>query len=354
MVGVLNVNDHDVVGKQQNLVGMQLACVLVRERLGWHELGVAHKLGHVGARTRERVEDVNPLAAQSATEFPLKRSIGGMEHVVHDLDGCINDAELLARAGKGLSEEVVVEVLDEGLTVGIGTAEGGATADAAVELVEATLVVNGEVADTVSLEGVEEILNGDRDRVRLREGVVTEESIEDRQRHHVLGDHLDSSPFGNARIERIAQRSQERVHSLASHRVPSDSTFDLLDVSLGDAAHVLGPAGPVDLAAALLDSLGVNGTLEISHTEVEGERRLAIRAPTMSAARLLGIGPPRLATNAKTLILLADLTHGEAVNVSVNALIVTSQRLQNTPHDVKGIRLVKCLLRCQLRGNSYG
>ena len=64
----------------------------------------------------------------------------------------------------------------------------------------------------------------------------------------------------------------------------------------------------------------------------------------MSATRLLGIGPPRLAANAKTLILLANLAHGEAVNVSVNALVVTSQRLQNTPHDVKGIRLIKRLL----------
>lgn len=96
---------------------MQLACVLVRECLGGHELGVAHKLGHVGTRARERVEDVDSLVAQPATKFPLERSIGGVEHVVHDLDGRVHDAELLARAGERLREKLVVQVLDEGLAV---------------------------------------------------------------------------------------------------------------------------------------------------------------------------------------------------------------------------------------------
>lgn len=161
MVGILNVNDHDVVGEKQYLVGVQFARVLGGKPVGGHKLGITHKLGHIGTRTRERVQDVNPLVAQSATEFSLKRSIGGVEHVVHDLDRCIDDAELLARTGKGLSKEVVVEVLDEGLTVRVGAAEGGATADTAIELVEAALVVGGEVSDAVPLESIEELGDGD-------------------------------------------------------------------------------------------------------------------------------------------------------------------------------------------------
>lgn len=188
---------------------MQLARVLGGKPVGGHKLGITHKLCHIGARTRERVQDVNPLVAQSATKFPLKRSIGGVEHVVHDLDGRVHDAKLLARAGKSLSEEVVVQVLDEGLTVGIGTAEGGATADAAVELVEATLVVNGEVADTVSLEDIEELGNGDRHGVGSREGVVAEKGVEDGKRDHVLGNHLDCRLLGDAGVEGITQRAQE-------------------------------------------------------------------------------------------------------------------------------------------------
>lgn len=96
---------------------MQLAHILGGKPVGGHKLGVTHKLCHIGARARERVENVDSLVAQPATEFPLKCPIGGMEHVVHDLDGRVHDAELLARAGKSLSEEVVVQILDEGLTV---------------------------------------------------------------------------------------------------------------------------------------------------------------------------------------------------------------------------------------------
>lgn len=184
---------------------MQLAHVLARKGIQRHELGVAHELGHIGARAGERVQNVHALVGKPAAELPLQGAVGGVKHVVHYLDRRVDDAQLLARAGEGLGEELVVEVFDEGLAVGVGAAEGRAAAHAAVELVQAALVVGGEVADAVAPEGVEKARDGHGDGVGLGKGVVAEERVKDGQRHHVLGHHLHGRLLGDAGVERVAQ-----------------------------------------------------------------------------------------------------------------------------------------------------
>ena len=135
VVGVLHVHDHDVVCKQEDLVGVQLVGVLLGQGVYRHKLGIAHELGHVGARSGEGVEDVHVPVAEALPELPLECPVSGVQHVAHYLDGCVHDTELFARACERLAEEVIVEVLDEGLAVGVGAAEARTTTHARIELV---------------------------------------------------------------------------------------------------------------------------------------------------------------------------------------------------------------------------
>lgn len=177
-------------------------------------------------------------------------------------------------------------------------------------------------------EGVEEARDGDGDGVRPGEGVVAEQGVEHGQRHHVLGDHLHGRTLRDPRVEGVAKGPEEGGHGARGHGVLRHSGLNLGHVRLGDAAHVLGPAGPVDLAAALLDGLGVDRALEVGHAEVERHAHLAaLGTASAPAVGLLGVGRARLAADAEALVLLARLAHGQAVDVGVDALVVASQGL---------------------------
>ena len=336
---------------------MQLARVLGGQLLQGHELGVAHKLRHVRPGARERVQDVHPLVAQALAELAPHRAVGCVQHVVHDLQRRVHDAQLLARARERLREELVVQVLDQRLAVGVRAAEARAAPHARVELVQAALVLVGEVADAVALKGLDELRDRDRDRVRLGEGVVVEQGVEHRQRHHVLRDHLDGRLLAHAGVQRVPKRAQEAVHGLAGHGVLGHRSLDLLDVPLRDAAHVLGPAGPVDLVAALLHGLGVDGALQEGRAELDRHLRAvaAARAGSrrVAAARALVVAPAASLADAQALALPARLSHGQAVDVGVDALVVASKRLQHAPHHVEGVRLVERVHGRHLRRDGH-
>ena len=136
------------------------------------------------------------------------------------------------------------------------------------------------------LQRRKERVDSDRHRIRFRKLKVSEERVKDRNRNHVLGDHLDGILLRYAGIERVAQTREEDLEALAYLLIILHEQADALDVALGDARDVCRPGIPVDARAALLDKRCVHRALPALYGE-EREAQLHALGNLRSLALLL-------------------------------------------------------------------
>ena len=69
MVRMLNVDGGDVISKQQNLVEIDFARVLVRQLFSRDELLILQQVYDEGARAGERIENTHALVGQAFAEL---------------------------------------------------------------------------------------------------------------------------------------------------------------------------------------------------------------------------------------------------------------------------------------------
>ena len=101
VVGGLDVDRGDVVGEQQDLVGVQLVGVLAGEVVRLDQAGLEQP-DDEGAGAGEGVEDVDALVGEACAEVLAQHVVGGAEDEVDDLDRRVDDAELSAVFGKAV------------------------------------------------------------------------------------------------------------------------------------------------------------------------------------------------------------------------------------------------------------
>jgi hypothetical protein len=89
-----DVDGGDVVGEQDDLVGVDLMPVFVRQFLRLDEVAL-EQAGDEGAGTGEGVDDVDTFAAERLAELALEQVVDAVDDEVHELDGGIDDAEPL-------------------------------------------------------------------------------------------------------------------------------------------------------------------------------------------------------------------------------------------------------------------
>lgn len=218
-------------------------------------------------RARERVEDVDALAAERLSELRLEDVLHAVEDEVDDLHRRVHDAQALGHLGERVAEELVVQ-LDDDLLLALRALD--ALRAQLHRIVEARERV-GFLLEAVLLEQLEDVLHRHRDRVLGRERVTREQRLEDRLGHEVLREHLDHLVVRDAVVQVVSQfigKARERLALPRVRRVLEDAP-DAIDVRARDLRDVLGPVLPVVPVAHLLNQLRVDGALHLADLELE-------------------------------------------------------------------------------------
>ena len=132
MVGGFDVDSGDVVGEQDDFVGVDFTFVFFRQPVARDDAAL-QQAGDEGTRAGERVEDVHAFVLQAAFEFVLQDVFHAFDDEIDDFDGRVNDAEPFGHAREGVAEEFVVEFHDDFLFAFGGFDAAGTQVDGVVE-----------------------------------------------------------------------------------------------------------------------------------------------------------------------------------------------------------------------------
>ena len=91
MENVLDVDGRDVIGKQDNFVGMKLVQIFPLKVLCFDQTAL-QQAGNEGSRPRKWIKDMNVFIRQSPAELLLQDIGNRMDDKVDDFNRCVNDA----------------------------------------------------------------------------------------------------------------------------------------------------------------------------------------------------------------------------------------------------------------------
>ncbi len=166
MIDGLDVDGGDVVGEQDDFVGVDLVFVFVRKLFRADE-ATLQEAGDEGAGARERIDDVDAFAAKGLAEFLLEQIIDAVDDEIDDFHGGVNDAEALGHFREGIAEEFIVKLDDDFLFGGDVVDLGGAEFHAGVEFLQSVRFF----FEAVLLEDFQHVLHG------LGNGIVAGEAV---------------------------------------------------------------------------------------------------------------------------------------------------------------------------------
>jgi len=174
----LNINRSNVIGQQDDFVGMDFVLVFVGQLCGADEAAL-QQAGDKRAGPCKRVDDVDIFIAQCLPEFVLQRVIDAVEYKIDHFYGGIDDAQAFSHAWEGVAEKLVVQ-LDDDFLFAFGVVDTvGAHFHAVVKALEGV----GFFVQVVLLQNVQDVLHC------ARHGVVTGEAVTLKQCvKHRLGD----------------------------------------------------------------------------------------------------------------------------------------------------------------------
>ena len=135
MINVLDIDRGDVVGEEDEFVGVEFFAELARQILRL-DVSRLQKPRHERSRSRERIDHVDVSICQRLSEFLIENILDGVDDEIHAFNGRINDAELFGHARERCSEESVVEFINHALFAFGVVNSFGAFGNGFVEFVE--------------------------------------------------------------------------------------------------------------------------------------------------------------------------------------------------------------------------
>ena len=196
----LNINRSNVIGQQDDFVGMDFVLVFVGQLCGADEAAL-QQAGDKRAGPCKRVDDVDIFIAQCLPEFVLQRVIDAVEYKIDHFYGGIDDAQAFSHAWEGVAEKLVVQFYDD-LLFTCGVVDAFGTHFYAV--IEALQGV-GFFVDMMFMQLVQDVLHGNRHGVVLGKAVILEQGIKHGLGNQVLCQHFDDFTIGNGVVEVVAQ-----------------------------------------------------------------------------------------------------------------------------------------------------
>ena len=344
VVGGFDVDGGDVVGEQDDFVGVYFGAVFLRQAFARDDAAL-QQAGDEGTCTRERVEDVHAFVLQAAVEFAAQDVFDAVDDEVHDFDRGVNDAEAFGHAREGVAEEFVVKLDDDFLFARRVVDAFGAHLHGFVEFLQTVAFF----VQVLVVQAFEDVLHGEADRVVRGEAVAGEEGIEDGLGNHVLREHFDDVVVADVAIQVVAQFDGEVGEGGFFVVVVGvgQNGVDAVNVGIGDFGDVARPVFPVVAVAAFFDDFGVEGALDFADFEWQiflntwwrgfGATDV-VAAPLFaqgsgSFAATLGFGLDFVGDGDDFHFVFVFAVEFQFVDHGVEAVIVGTQGVQHLPDD---------------------
>ena len=221
---------------------------------------------------------MHALIGNVRMELLLHHIRNGLIDEVHDLHRRVDDAQLLLLFREGVLEELLEKLLDDRLAFGCRLDVLHTNLDSLVEAVKQLR----RLLHAFVVELFDHLSHGLGDRIHRREGIIAEESVQNRLRHDVLAKHLDHFIIGEFAVERVLEFGLEAFKRLLGGFAFGKHLVDVLDLLLTNLPHVLGPILPFTAIADLLDDARLKFILEdFVASEVKGYLRLFHALPLL-------------------------------------------------------------------------
>ncbi len=321
----LDVHVGHIVGQQHDFVAVDFAQVLALHVLRAYETRLEQPRDE-RAGSHERVENMHVLPGQRGAELFPEYVVHRAYDEVHALHGRVDDAELFHRQGERPLEELLVEVLDDGLLPLEVVYAAHVHAHRPVELVQHL----GVFLECLFLQEVYHALHRSADGVIPHELVTLEERVEHGAGNHVLRQHLYGLPRVHGRIEVAPETFEVGVELLLVRALPHEPAY-APDELLRNLPYLFRPVLPVQAVAALLHQLGIHPVLKLAEAQFQLAR-------DFRASHLPRLFLPVAETDAglpdddrRGSGLPAGLfpVEGDAVHHRVEAVVVGAERVQD-------------------------
>ena len=336
---LLDVNGRDVIGKQHDLVGVQLLAVLPRQILVPDQPGLQQP-DQEDAGAGEGVQNVHARLAQRTAKLPRQDVIGAVEDEVDDFHRRIDDAEPIRILLEGRGEELLVELHQHALARLAVVEAAGAHADAFVEALQVPRLVLQPELPEIPPQGVQ----GLGHRVAQGKVVPLEQRLEDRPRQDVLRHHFHGVVAGDRLVDRPPELLVEGGEPVAQGVVVGivEQSLDADNEPRKDVSDILRPGLPVFPVAALVDDLGVDR----ARRQVERRERQQGRCPVV----FVTIG----SWTAEDDAVGRRIVQVDLVDLGIEAVVMRAQRAQHAPGDLELLAGIEHPRRVRTRRHRDG
>ena len=247
----LNVNGRNVVGQQDNFVGVNLVTIFVFQLFRGHQAKL-HQAGDERPRSGERVDDVNVFIPDALIKLLPQNIIHRTDNKIHHLHRGVDNPQPLGNTRESPLEEFVVQPHDQ-LLFGkrIGQPQGTAF-NIVIEPVQGFCFL----IEMAGFQYIQHALHRDRHLIAFHKFPALEQGFKYRTGNQMLRQHLNHVFFGHAAVQIITQFCQKLI------KLPSGRTMRIIQchtqachVPPGNSLNVLRPVFPVMTRATFSDDL---------------------------------------------------------------------------------------------------
>ena len=269
-----------------------------------------------------------------------------MNNEVNALNRRIYNAEFFDSQGESTFEELLIEVLDDGLLALQVVNVPDVDTDGVIERLQFGGVL---IEASYICQQLDHAVHGAADCVVVYKVVIFEQRVENWLRDKVLSQHFNGLSFIDGGIEVILQSLDEDSELGRKFRNILNEFRNTLDELTGYHADGLRPVFPIEAVAALLDEFSVNAILHFAKTDFELLSNLGI-FNLLCVVSILAVGHGIMAyagasdDNFGRFVFI----EGNFVDLSIKAIVVRTECVKDAPDGCEISIVIECLFGCNI------
>ena len=273
VIGRFDIDGSDVVGEQDNFIGVDFILVFFRQPPGGNDAAL-QQAGNESSRPGKGVKDMYAFILQTAVKFAAQDVFHTPDNEIDDFHRGINDAEAFGHLRKGIAEEFVVEFNDNFLLAFNAFNPGSAQLHGIIKRFEGIALL----VQVFGFQQFDDFLHGETDRIVFGKAVVGKKGIEYRFGNQVLCQHFNNLAISDGVVQIIAQFGSKgsKGFPLGMMVWMLQNSVNTVDMGLRNFGDVAGPVFPMVAVAAFFDNFCIEGALNFANFKLK-QRGLGIR-----------------------------------------------------------------------------
>ena len=167
VIGRFDIDGCDVVGEQDDFIGVNFVLVFFRQSLGGNDAAL-QQAGNECSRPGKGVKDMHLFILQTAVKFAAQDVFHAPDNEIDDFHRSINDTEAFGHFRKGIAEEFVVEFNNNFLLACDAFNPGSAQLHGIIKRFESIAFL----VQVLGFQQFDNFLHGEADRIVFGKAVV--------------------------------------------------------------------------------------------------------------------------------------------------------------------------------------